>query len=221
MSFVTVSRRGGEVLEESGPTQEHIAAEAEAEIARRVREEVAALRRAAEAQGRAEGEAAGMAAAQAQTAAEVGPAIQALHDAVAQLAAPLAQKERDLAEMVTDLAFVLARHIIGIEVRADAESLTQLVTQLIAEAASERGPRQSIVARLHPQDHAVLAPVVAIENARLLADPAISRGGVFVEIIAPDGDPLDRIEWDATIETRLASLRAGLMLRDEAGGIAP
>ncbi len=39
-----------------------------------------------------------------------------------------------------------------------------------------------------------------------------------MEIIAPDGDPLDKIEWDASLTGRLESIRAALTLP---GGEAP
>jgi flagellar assembly protein FliH len=186
-------------------------------VARRVSDEVARLRAAAEAEGRAAGTQAGHAAAQAETASLAAPAIKALQEAWSQLDAPLRQREHDVAALVTDLAFELARHIVGVEVKANAESLRALVTQLLQEAAAERTSKQSIVVRLNPVDHAVLAPLLVLEEGRLTADPAIGRGGAMVELIAPEGDPLDRIEWDASIEARLASVRTALGLRDEDG----
>lgn len=186
-----------------------------AETAQLVAQEVARLRAAAEAEARIRGEAAGRALAQNEALAALQPGISALHAAWSQLAAPLAQKEHELAELVTDLSFALARHIIGVEVTANADGLKTLVARLIREAASERGPRQSLVVRLHPADHALLTGangLAGIEDAHLLADAAISRGGAMVEIIAPDGDPNDKIEWDATIETRIASIHAALAL---------
>jgi len=216
MSFVVVPRRSANVLapEVLGPDT----AALEADIAQRVRHEVARLRAQAEAEGRAQGEAEGRSAAQAQAAEGLEAAIAALRDAWSQLAAPLAQRERDLAELVTDLSLALARHIVGVEVNASADSLKTLVARLISEAESERSPRQSIVVRLNPADHALLDPVTHIENAHLLADAAISRGGALVEIIAPDGDPIDKIEWDATIETRIGEIQAALALHSDRYG---
>ena len=216
MSFVLVPRRSVNVLapEVLGPDT----AAPEADIAQRVRHEVARLRAQAEAEGRAQGEAEGRSAAQAQAAEGLEAAIAALRDAWSQLAAPLVQRERDLAELVTDLSLALARHIVGVEVNASADSLKTLVARLISEAESERSPRQSIVVRLNPADHALLDPVTHIENAHLLADAAISRGGALVEIIAPDGDPIDKIEWDATIETRIGEIQAALALHSDRYG---
>jgi flagellar assembly protein FliH len=190
--------------------------EAAETVERRVQEEVARLRTAAEAEGRAAGEQAGHAAAQAETASGAAPAIKALQEAWNQLGAPLRQREQDVAALVMDLAFELARHIVGVEVTANAGSLRTLVMQLLQEAAAERTSKQRIVVRLNPADHVVLEKLLVLEEGRLIADPAVSRGGAMVELIAPEGDPLDRIEWDATIEARVASVRAALGLRDEA-----
>jgi hypothetical protein len=60
-----------------------------------------------------------------------------------------------------------------------------------------------------------LETLLVLEHGSLSADPAITRGGAMVELIAPEGDPLNRIEWDAGIEARTASVRTALGLRDE------
>ena len=193
----------------------------EAEIAERVAREVARLRLRAEAEGRARGEAEARRVAEASQvaqAAAVASAVAACEAAWAQLAAPLAQKEAALADLITELAFVLARHILGLEVSFRPDSVTAVVETLVAEAARERGAQQSLVVRLHPEDHAVLAPLMQIEDVHLLADAQITRGGTIVERIAPGGDPIDKVEWDATIETRLETVRAALGISAEAAG---
>ena len=60
-------------------------------------------------------------------------------------------------------------------------------------------------------------PGTVIEHAHLLPDAQITRGGTIVELIAAGGDPIDKIEWDATIESRLATVRAALGLDQEDG----
>ncbi len=188
----------------------------EGEIARRIEHEVGLLREKAEAEGRARGAETGRAAAQGSAAAALDGAIAALHEAMAQLATPLAQSELDLAEMVTDLSFELASHIVGVEISADPKSLQLLVARLLREAAAERGAGQNILLRVNPADHEVLQKSAAFADATLLADPAITPGGALVEITAQGGDPIDKIEWDATLETRLESVRSALGLRPTA-----
>jgi flagellar assembly protein FliH len=211
MSYV-IARRQPVRAVQAEPSVDEVAEAVE----RRVSEELARLRAAAEAEGRAAGERAGHAAAHAETASLAQPAIKALQEAWAQLGAPLRQREQDVAALVMDLAFQLARHIVGVEVATNAEGLRALVTQLLQEASSERTSHQRIVVRLHPADHAVLEKLLAFEDGRLIPDPAITRGGAMVELIAPEGDPLNRIEWDASLEARIAAVRTDLGLRDEA-----
>jgi flagellar assembly protein FliH len=216
VSFVLVPRAGiAGTVSNQGPVAagaSDIEADIASEVARRVRQEVARLRAEASAAGRADAEAAAHVAAQAQFAEALAPAVAALQEAWAQLASPLAAQEEALAELVTDLAFSLCRHLLGGEADADRAALRDLVTRLIAEAASERGARQAIVLRLNPADHDALQNVALPPGAMLLADIAIKRGGALVEIVEPDGDPIDRIEWDATLETRLEALQEELGL---------
>jgi len=212
MSFVTVTRGRGPDFVKAVLAQDTAAAAAqEAEIARRVRTELAKLRGQAEAEARAAIEAELRAQAAPHTAA-MQSAVAALNDATSQLAAPLAQKEHDLADLVTELAFLLARHIIGHEAAANPASLHALVTKLLEEAAAERGPRQTLILRVNPADHEYLSPRIPPEAASLLADEKIRAGGALLEIITPDGDPIDKIEWDATLSGRLETLRTALTL---------
>jgi flagellar assembly protein FliH len=221
LSFVIVRRTAADATAgapalPAAPDLAKIEAEAEARIER----EVSRLRVQAEAEGRARGEAEAQRLAQAaQNAhdAAVALAIAALNTAWQQLIAPLAQKEEAIAELVTELSFVLARHIIALEIALHPDSVRPLVDGLVAEAARMRAAQQTIVIRLHPEDYALLAPCTAIEHAHLLADTQITRGGTIVELIASSGDPIDKVEWDATIETRLATVRAALGL-DEGDG---
>jgi hypothetical protein len=55
-----------------------------------------------------------------------------------------------------------------------------------------------------------------LNDGHMMADAAISRGGAIVEIVAPGGDPNNKIEWDATIGARIESIRAALALHSGA-----
>ncbi|HQT63556.1 MAG: hypothetical protein B7Z75_07110 [Acidocella sp. 20-57-95] len=186
------------------------------EIDLRVQQELARCRAAAEAEGRSVGLAAGRQEGwqegRREATAEMQSASAALRDAWSQLAAPLAQKERDLAALVTDLAFELARHIVGSEVKASAASLQTLVTDLILEAATECKPGQTILVRLHPTDHAVIVGTTDVATVNLLADGKITQGGAMVEILNPDGDASGQPSWDATLEARIDAIRTSLAL---------
>lgn len=213
MSFVTVSRQKTFVQSVLSQDVASIAAQ-EAEIARRVRQELAKLRDQAEAEARAAGEAAARAALAPREAA-LASAITALGTAAAQLTAPLAQKERDLAGLAVELAFLLARHI-SLNADVSEGQLLGLVTNLLSEAATERGPRQTLCLRLNPADLLQLDGKISPETAQLVGDETIAPGGACLEIITPDGDPVDKVEWDATLHGRLETIRAALALPKEA-----
>lgn len=215
MSFVTVSEDRNKTFVQTVLAQDtaDLAAQ-EAELARRVRQEVAKLREKAEAEARE----AGLQAVRA----EMTPlkealtaAAAALQSAAAQLSEPLAKKESDLAGLVTELAFLLARHIIGAGAGDNAEGLYTLVTTLLEEAAAERGPRQSLQLRLSPADHAQIAPLIESQTVQLISDEKIASGGAMVELSSPAGDPLDKIEWDATLQGRMDAIRNALGLPED------
>jgi len=215
VSYITIRREeskkppprkaGNDVAPDSGA----------AAVEARVKAEVERLRQQAEAEGRRLGEEQGRQAARQAAAADIRGAIAAMNNAARQLEAPLRDREVDIAEMVASLAFVLARHVVGAELKANSESVKLLVLQLVREAAAERNPHQSIVVRLNPADLAAIAADELVENTKLVGDAQISRGGAFVEITSPNGDPIDKVEWDATVETRLTSIQEALSIQDE------
>lgn len=215
MSFVTISRVRQKAFVEAVLVQDSANAVAqEAELARRVRNEVAKLRAAAEAEGRAAAEAA----VREQTAprlAALETAVAALQAAWEELAVPLAGKEQDLAGLVTELGFLLARHIVGAEVWTHPENLRGLVGKLLDEAGAARGPRQVLRLRVNPADMDVLRDHVPETTATLVSDPEMGQGGVLVEIISPEGDPVDKVEWDASLSGRLETVRTALNLFTE------
>jgi flagellar assembly protein FliH len=208
MSFVTSGRNKKFVQAVLSQDAAVIAAQ-EAEISRRVRGEMQRARLQAEAEGRAQGEAHAVAAMQPELAA-VRSAVAALQDGLTQLAAPFARQEQDIAALVIEFSMLLARHIIGAACATDPAPLLALVTKLLVEAGAERGPRQLVRLRLNPADHEYLAKRIAPESATLAADETISQGGAMVEMIVPEGDPLEKTEWDATLEGRFDAIRAAL-----------
>lgn len=213
MSYITIRR--AETKKPPPRAGQDAAAAYGPDIDSRVKAEVERLRQQAEAEGRRRGEEQGRQAARREAAEDIRSALAAMDSATRQLEAPLRDREVDIAEMVASLAFVLARHIVGAELKANSESVKLLVLQLVREAAAERNPHQSIVVRLNPADLAAIADDELVENTRLTGDPQISRGGAFVEITSPGGDPIDKVEWDATVETRLSSIQEALSIQDE------
>ncbi|GAB0116654.1 FliH/SctL family protein [Acidisoma sp. 7E03] len=214
MSFILVRK----IPDAPVPTATEEEAAASAALARemddRVREAVAAMRSAAEAEGRAAGEAQARVAAEAariERETAVAAAVSALSAATAELTAPLARKEQELAALVTELAFLLAAHVVRQEVTLRSDSVQALVADLLEEATRERHAGQTIIVRLHPRDHATIAPQFDLPQVHLLADSQIERGGTLVELLTQDGDPIDKVEWDAQLGSRIETLRRTLL----------
>lgn len=177
----------------------------EAEIAQRVKRELTKTRAAAEAQARITGHEEGFKSGQQQAREAMDSAGAALCHAAAQLTAPLAVKQSDLAALTVKLATALAAHIIGCEVTINLASITALANELLGRAAAERRPQQNIHLRLHPADHAALAHLTLPPETAMQPDPAIAPGGAVLEII-DNATAQPASIWDATIPTRLASL---------------
>ncbi len=210
MSFVTISRGRNFVQTVLAKDAAEIAAQ-EAEIQRRVKQEVAKLRDSAAAEAREAGEEAARAAMAPQQE-RLRQALAILEQASAQLTAPLARKEHDLAELVLDMAFLLARHIAGGESGEARHELAGLVKTLLEEAAAERGPRQTLRLRLNSSDMPALKGKLPEAELDLVADDSIAPGGAMVELLPEEGSRLDKAEWDATLESRFTAIRSALAL---------
>lgn len=182
----------------------------EAEIARRVSEELAVLRE----QTVAEAKAQAQASLNAQRA-QLTQTISALNQAIIQLDTPLAEKEQALAELVLDMAFQLARHIAGGETGHARTDLFTLVSGLLQEAGATRTPSQIINLYLHPSDLDALQIPALKCNATLKADADLTPGGAMIELVNQSPDPLDKTVWDARLESRIEAVRNALTLREE------
>jgi flagellar assembly protein FliH len=213
MSFVTTGRQRGQAFVNAVLAQDaaQLAAQ-EAEVARRVRQEVGRLKAEALAEARAAGEAEAWAAL-APEVARVASALAMLNAALGQLAAPLAAKEAELAGLVTALGFVVGRHLAGVELAGSPAWVQTLVARLLAEAASARGAAQRLRLRVNPADAAALAgPELAAE---LCEDAGVGVGGVVLELLDEAGEAAPLTVWDARLAGRIAAMRVALGLSAE------
>lgn len=132
----------------------------------------------------------------AQTTAQVGALLQSC-------AQQLDGLQQQMASAMAAAAVSLARQV----VRSELELRPQLVAQVAAEALETLLlSARHITVRVHPDDHALVAhgaeDALAARGARLVADPALSRGGCLVES--------DIGIIDASIETRWRRAAAAL-----------
>lgn len=211
MSFVLVPRHGGKNQDITAPVASAQGNDAlEQEIQRRVRQELERLHQTTvDAATSAAEEAARTSVLSLEE--QLRQALSALQAANTQLAVPLARKEQDLAELVLDMGFQLARHIIGEHVQQDQAPLLELVTKLLHEASAERTAQQDIIVRLHPSDLAVIQDKLPAIDIELIADTSLAPGDALVELAMKNGDLLDKAEWDARLETRLEAIHNVLL----------
>ena len=162
----------------------------EAEVARRLVDATAAARADGERQGWQKAEI------------DVAAAIARLGDALDQVQATARAIARPYASELVELALIIARELIGAEVRRDPAPLIHLVERCLDEVAGE----SSITVRLHPADRAALLAarpdLGKSPDVRLVEDLSMARGGCAAES--------SRRLVDARLEERLGNMRDGL-----------
>lgn len=173
----------------------------EAEVARRLDEALT--------EARAEGERQGWQKAEADMATAIGR----LGDALEQIQATARAVARPYAGELVELAFIIARELVGAEVRRDPAPLIHLVERCLDEVAGE----SSITVRLHPADRAALLAarpdLGKVPDLRIVEDPAMARGGCAAESA--------RRLVNARLEERLDGVRDGLREMLEEADRAP
>lgn len=210
MSFVLVPRDKTRSKLEPQPVPVPDEAALELEVQRRVRDELERLRQSTIAEAKTATETA-LRKASLPLEQQLQQALSALEEAAAQLTIPLARKEQYLADLSLDMAFQLARHIIGVTVTTDREPLLTLITDLLREAGTGRMPQQNLTVRLHPSDLSFIKEKLPETGFSFVADDSLSPGGALVELTQQDADPLDKTEWDARLENRLGIIQKAIL----------
>lgn len=136
---------------------------------------------------------------------QVQEQVRHMESVVALLARPLAELDEQVVEEVSELAMVIARHIIRREIKTDPGQVVAVARQAINELPV--GSRE-IRVYVHPEDAELLREGLGSADQgagswRIEEDPAMSRGGCRVETEA------SRV--DASVERRLAAIAAELL----------
>jgi flagellar biosynthesis/type III secretory pathway protein FliH len=132
-----------------------------------------------------EGHAAGCAEGDARARTQVRGAQEVLLKAAQRIAENEQQWHNALEHNLTVLALAIARHIIGRELRGDAQALADVVRRAIAELPND----QELRVRVHPQDLLLLTTPGASQaltiapgrELKWIADSTIEEGGCVVE----------------------------------------
>lgn len=172
-------------------------------------EELEALHREAREEGFQQGLEEGRRRGYATGADEVRKTLEALRSVMLQLAEPLERVDEAVVEAVSDLAILIARHLVRRELKTNPGEVVGVVRETMRHLPI--APRAARI-RLHPEDVEMVQTAFALgddeRSWRLEADPLITRGGCIVET--------DSSRIDASVESRLAAI-ASRMLGGERG----
>ncbi|MCC7122076.1 MAG: flagellar assembly protein FliH [Gammaproteobacteria bacterium] len=167
-------------------------------------EELEALQRAAHEEGFREGFADGRQRGYASGEAAVKAQLDALQGIVLQLAEPLEKVDDAVVQAVSDLAVLIARHLVRRELKANPGEVVGVVRESMRHLPI--APRAARI-RLHPEDAELVQSAFALgddeRSWRLEPDPLITRGGCIVET--------DSSRIDASVESRLAAIASKML----------
>ena len=120
------------------------------------------------------------------------------------LAQPLAELDEGVVEAVSDLAVLIARHLVRRELRLNPGEVVGVVRETMRHLPV--APRAARI-RLHPEDAELVQQAFALgddsRSWRLEPDPLMTRGGCIVET--------DVSRIDASVESRLAAIASRML----------
>ena len=127
-----------------------------------------------------------------------------LQQVMSALHQPFDELDEQVEEQLSQLAMIVARHLIRRELRTDPGQVIAVVREALAALPiSSRGVRL----HLHPEDAQLLRDAFSMNEQeaaiQILDDPLLSRGGCRVET--------ETSQIDATVESRLNALIAQIM----------
>lgn len=120
---------------------------------------------------------------------------------------PLARLENEVTAALGELAVRIAGSLIGRAYAADPMLLSDLVSEALDVVG---GASRDVEVRLHPDDIAALAPLMAmVSGVRLVPDPALGRGDLRVHA--------ETMRIDGTLEARLRGALESVIHKAGAG----
>lgn len=163
-------------------------------------EELEAISRAAHDEGFARGHADG----HAQGQVEVRRLTAQIEGILDNFTRPLVRLEDEVIAALSSLAVQVAGALVGRAYAADPALLAELVHEALDAAGS--GARE-VQVRLHPDDIALLAPLLQLaDGARLVADTALARGDLRVHA--------ESVRIDGSLTTRLQTALSAILAED-------
>ncbi|MFT5418056.1 MAG: flagellar assembly protein FliH [Gammaproteobacteria bacterium] len=115
------------------------------------------------------------------------------------LATPFEELDEAVVRSVSELAILVAKHLVRRELKADPGEIVAIVRETMSELpVAARNPR----IRMHPEDIDTIEQALSMRDTsrswQFVPDPLMTRGGCVVES--------DASRIDATVEARLAAI---------------
>lgn len=135
---------------------------------------------------------------------EIHKQVQRLEQLLVALQQPFAELDAAVEEQVSQLAMLVARHLVRRELKADPGQVVAVVREALAALPITS---REVRLHLHPEDAQLVRQAFSLneQEARIqvLDDPVQGRGGCRVQT--------DNSQIDATVETRLNALIAQVL----------
>lgn len=134
---------------------------------------------------------------------------------IAALVQPLEALRDDIADSVTEGAQTLARLIVDATLSLDTSLIRHTVTQILDEAAANKGPGARLRLRVAAADRPATEALIETRRADdlpvdIVEDDQLASGDVQATLLHDNGDPANQVEWDARLETRWETIRQAL-----------
>lgn len=127
---------------------------------------------------------------------------------------PLKTLKNDIAESVIEGAQSLADLMVACHIQADTDALNAVLSEILSEAAEMGGPGQKLLIRVSPDSRETIGALADEYGAELVADETLNAGDCRVTLAKDNGDPVNKIEWDATLRARWNAIRKALGLEE-------
>ncbi len=135
---------------------------------------------------------------------EIRKQVQLLEQLLVALQQPFAELDTAVEEQLSQLAMLVARHLVRRELKADPGQVIAVVREALAALPITS---RTVRLHLHPEDAALVREAFSLSeeeaHIQVLDDPVQSRGGCRVQT--------DNSQIDASVETRLNGLIAQVM----------
>lgn len=138
----------------------------------------------------------------------INAALESLQRVYQSLAAPLANIEREIAELVLRLALSIARKIVDYEIEQFPHRIVESLSSIFQEQSEMLGEGHIAEIEIHPDDAEFLPH---IQGLALKINPLVGRGGATARIRRADaGEGGVIAEWDARLASRWAEIEGAL-----------